>query len=64
MARPPAGGGQAPLQKALQAVADVLADQIITSENDLVGVCLYGTEKVCTTSTILSTNGPNHLGLH
>ena len=37
--------GRTPLQQALAAVSNVLSDQIITSENDLVGVALYGTEQ-------------------
>eukprot|EP01050_Picozoa_sp_SAG11_P001736 SAG11_NODE_80_length_17731_cov_13.985254_3_plen_707_part_00 len=45
MAETPAAGGASPLQLALSAVAQVLTDQIISTENDLVGVCLYGTEK-------------------
>jgi ATP-dependent DNA helicase 2 subunit 1 len=39
------GAGDNPLQLALKCVAKVLTDQIISSANNRVGVCLYGTKE-------------------
>jgi hypothetical protein len=39
--------GEVPFQNAVKCAIATLTDKIISSENDLVGVCFYGTVRTC-----------------